>query len=41
MKVKGLKGYYIEDWINKIISIIDKIIETRKWKMLIKNVGII
>ena len=44
MKIEGLKGYLIDDWINKIIPIIDKIIETKKgiidkqfWDNMITN----
>lgn len=33
LKVEGLKGYLIDDWINKLIPIIDKIIETKKGKI--------
>ena len=33
MKIEGLKGYLIDDWISKIIPIIDKIIETKNGKI--------
>ena len=33
IKIEGLKGYLIDDWINKILPIIDKIIETKKGKI--------
>ena len=43
-KVEKLKGYDIDDWIDELIIIIDKIIETKKgkvdvdfWKNMIKN----
>ena len=44
IKVQGLKGYLIDDWIEKLIPIIDKIIETKKgnidrkfWDNMITN----
>ena len=44
MKIEGLKGYLIDDWIYKLIPIIDKIIETKKgnidkqfWDNIITN----
>ena len=44
MKIEGLKGYLIDDWIKKIIPIIDKIIETKEgsidkqfWDNMITN----
>ena len=44
LKVEGLKGYLIDDWIKKISLIIDKIIETKKgnvdkqfWDNMITN----
>ena len=44
MKIEGLKGYLIDDWIYKLIPIIDKIIETKKgnidkqfWDNIISN----
>ena len=33
MKIEGLKGYLIDDWINKLISIVDKIIDTKNGKI--------
>ena len=44
MKIEGLKGYLIDDWINKLISIVDKIIDTKNgiidkqfWENMITN----
>jgi len=44
IKVEGLKGYFIDDWVKKIMHIIDKIIETKKgnidkhfWDNMITN----
>ena len=44
IKVQGLKGYSIDDWIEKLLPIIDKIIETKKgnidrkfWDNMITN----
>ena len=33
IKTEGLKGFLIDDWIDKILNIIDKIIETKKGKI--------
>ena len=33
LKVEGLKGYLIDDWINKLLFIINKIIETKQGKI--------
>ena len=44
IKIEGLKGFLIDDWINKLLSIIDKIFETKKgnidkkfWDNMITN----
>ena len=44
IKIEGLKGFLIDDWVDKLLSIIDKIIETKKgnidkkfWDNMITN----
>ena len=32
-KIQGLIGYEIDDWVNELISIVDKIIETKQGKI--------
>lgn len=38
LKIQGLIGYEIDDWVNELIIIVDKIIETKQGK-LIKDFG--
>lgn len=33
MKVEGLKGYFIDNWVNKMLFNINKIIETKQGKI--------
>ena len=46
-KIQGLIGYEIDDWVNELISIVDKIIETKQgkidknfWENILKNVEV-
>ena len=48
LKIKGLMGFEIDDWIKELIIIVDKIIETKKgkidkkfWANILKNVDVI
>ena len=48
LKIQGLIGYEIDDWINELIVIVDKIIETKQnnidknfWENILKNVDVV
>ena len=47
-KIQGLIGYEIDDWVQELLTIVDKIIETKKgnvdkifWENILKNVEVI
>ena len=47
-KIQGLIGYEIDDWIKELITIVDKIIETKQgnidkkfWENILKNVDVV
>ena len=48
LKIQGLIGYEIDDWIKELIIIVDKIIETKQgridtrfWENILKNVDVV